>query len=190
MTNRLFIRLLIVFYFFMAGDALLGAFGAEDRKLSVSISNAKCDDLGKPALTWEIANSEKEPVYVYSTFLKGPSASSSYDTASHVYTIWTSLPKEAAYSVNDYPKADFVQLKPGQVLRGRFVERRENTCAGCGSVPREATRIAIQVAFGLSTESVESELRQGHYVHPGNPIVRWQQIAMSPSIQLATCGLN
>jgi hypothetical protein len=187
MITRTFIGIGVLLVLSASGQIGSTAFEASDRGLSLSISNGSCDDR-RPAFDWSISNGEKQTVFLYSTFLKGPSASSNYDEASHVYTIWTSLPKMADFSVNDYPNAEFRELRPGEYLRGRFVEGPDKSCVTCGIVPKEATKMALQVAFGFSTESVKAELKQGHYVHPANPIVRWQEIAISPSIPLPSCG--
>ncbi|HEY6338658.1 MAG TPA: hypothetical protein VIW68_09215 [Candidatus Sulfotelmatobacter sp.] len=187
MITRLFAGFCVVWVLFAIEQTQFKAVDASHGPLLASISNGSCDDR-RPDFDWKISNSEKQTVYVYSTFLKGPSASSDYDKASHVYTIWTSLPREADFAVNDYPNAEFLQLRPGESLRGRFVEGLDKSCPACGIVPEGATKIALQVAFGITTESVKAELRQGHYVHPANPIVCWQQIAVSPSIPLPSCG--
>jgi hypothetical protein len=159
------------------------------RTISVSITNASCDHRNKPAFDWEITNPAGEPVFIYSTFLKGQSAGSTLDESLHLYTIWTSLPKEADYSVNDYRPAMFVSLKSGETLKGRFVEYPgvPDTCAECGKVPRGATNLEFAVAFGWETDSVKKELRDGGYVHPANPIVHWQQIAKSAPAPLRGC---
>lgn len=192
---RLAIRyflLLLLFVGCISGGVVFSGVGTDERTVSLSIDNASCDDRGKPVFDWAITNPAREPIYVYSTFLKGPAASRSFDEKSHVYTIWTSLPEKADYSVNDYPPAKFIPLKPGEILRGRFIEYpgRPDLCTNCGKLPKGVTRIAFQVAFGSSTESVETELRGGHYVHPGNPIVQWQQIAKSAPVPLHSCALK
>jgi hypothetical protein len=190
MVNRLAVFFWIVSCLCTNPVLRSGALENPEEELSVSISNASCDSARRPAFDWEITNREKQTEYVYSTFLYGPSATAVLDNPSHVYTIWTSLPNETDIMVNEYPPAKFLQIKPGEVLRGRFREPQEGSCGRCGVSPKEAIRIALQVSFGSSTESVEAELREGHYANPANPIVRWQQIAISPTIPFPKCKAN
>lgn len=187
---RYFLLLLLFVYPLAAGSGVgFATIGTNAGTVSVSIDSVSCDPRGKPRFDWIITNHEKQPVYIYSTFLRGPAASRSFDERSHVYTIWTSLPEKADYSVNDYSPAKFILLKSGEVLRGRFLEypRHPDGCAKCGKLPKGAANISFAVAFGGSTESVEKALREGHYIHPANPIVEWQQIAKSAPVQLHGC---
>ena len=128
--------------------------GAAAPSLLVSVKNAVCDHRGKPEFDWTITNPNEVPAFVYSTFLKGRSASSEFDRASKVYTIWTTQPKELDFAVNYYPSATFAVLKPGGILKGRFVESpgKPDYCVGCGKAPKGAAWIALAVAFGSATE--------------------------------------
>ena len=159
--------------------------GSDEKKMAVSIHHVLCDGLGKLALDWVITNTQKEPAYVYATFLRGPTVALDFDAPSHLVTVWTSRPAEATFAVNDYPRPKFVRLRPGAVLRGRFVDypRRKPPVVG-------ATQLVFAIAFGQSAESVENELREGHYGHPANPIVQWQQIAKSAPVPLHSCTLR
>jgi hypothetical protein len=53
-----------------------------------------------------------------------------------------------------------------------------------------ATQLAFAIAFGQSIESVETALREAHYVHPANLIVQWQQSAKSAPVPLNSCTLK
>jgi hypothetical protein len=151
----------------------------------VSIQRASCDEQGRLAFDWVITNSEKEPVYIYATFLKGHAVSLDFDESSHLLTVWTSRPSEADFAVNAYPRAKFLKIQPGAVVRGHFADSPKRKPPVIG-----ATQLAFAVAFGQSTESVETALREARYVHPANPIVRWQQIAKSASVPLHSCSLK
>lgn len=153
--------------------------------VTVSIQKASCDKRGKVAFDWAITNSGRQPVYVYATFLGGHAVSLEFDEPSHLLTVWTSRPSEADFAVNAYPPAKFVKLKPGAVLRGHFVDSPKRKPPVTG-----ATQLAFAVAFGESTESVETAIREGRYVHPANPLVQWQQIVKSPPVSVRSCTLK
>ncbi len=157
----------------------------ERNDVMVSISRASCSTQGKLAFDWVITSSEKEPVYVYATFLKGPAVSLDFDESSHLLTIWTSRSSEADFAVNDYPRARFLKLQPGSALRGWFVDSPKRRPPVVG-----ATQLAFAVAFGRETESVETALREAKYIHPANPIVQWQRIAKSAPVPLRSCTLK
>ena len=163
----------------------LARFEADTQNVTVSIHNASCDAQGKLVFDWVITNSDRQPAYVYTTFLRRGAASSDFDEASHLLTIWTTLPSGATYAVNAYPRAKFVKLQPGAVLRGHFADSPKRKPPVQGAI-----QLAFAVAFGQSIESVETALRQGHYVHPANPIVQWQQIAKSAPVPLYSCNLK
>ncbi len=158
---------------------------AKAQNVTVSIRNASCKPHGKIILDWTITNSDKQPVYVYSTFLKDRAASLTFDESSHLLTIWTSRPSEATFAVNAYPRAKFAELQPGAALRGHFADSPKRNPPIVG-----ATQLAFAIAFGQRIESVQAALREGHYVHPANPIVQWQQIAKSPPVPLRGCAIK
>ncbi len=144
---------------------------AKAQNVTVSIRNASCKPHGKIILDWTITNSDKQPVYVYSTFLKDRAASLT--------------PSEATFAVNAYPRAKFAELQPGAALRGHFADSPKRNPPIVG-----ATQLAFAIAFGQRIESVQAALREGHYVHPANPIVQWQQIAKSPPVPLRGCAIK
>src|SRR5262249_54311979 len=146
----------------------------QDNDVTVSIRNISCTERGRIAFRWTISNLGKQEVYVYSTFLKGPTVSLEFDERLKLLTLWTSRSGEATFGVNAYPEAKFTPLKPGRFLRGHFSDSPKRNPAVTG-----ATGLVFVVAFGHELESVETALREGHYVHPANPIVRWQQVAKS-----------
>jgi hypothetical protein len=189
MTNRItrYSILSVVLAFFSAAGVGKGIAQSktERNNVMVSISRASCSTQGKLSFDWVITGSEKEPVYVYGTFLKGPAVSLDFDESSRLLTIWTSRSSEADFAVNDYPRAKFLKLQPGSALRGRFVDspKRKPPIGG-------VTQLAFAVAFGRETESVETALREAKYIHPANQIVQWQRIATSPPVPLHSCTLK
>jgi len=152
--------------------------------LSVSVSNASCNKMGALQFDWRLVNLGKTSIYIYSTFLKGPSAAYTVDKATQLRTIWTTLPKEADYAVNDYPPARFSELKPGAAIRGNFKGQHEDACSAREHESAKPIFIEMAVAIGSSPGALEGEMQRDHYVHPANPIVRWQKILRSRPVQL------
>jgi len=163
---------------------------AMSKGLLVSVDNVSCDERALPIFDWKISNPTQATAFIYATFLHGPAASWQLDSSTHVFTVWSSLPNKADYAVNDYPRARFLPIKAGETISGRYIGRlpKQRPCSSCGQVPKEAASLVFAVAFGWSTDSVESQLRTGNYVHPANPIVDWQIVSRSPPVRFHECG--
>lgn len=181
----------IVFSLVVASIASSGASAGstaqktDTQNVTVSIHNALCSKQGKVDFDWVIKNSENKPVYIYATFLKSHAVSLDFDEVLRLITVWTSRAAEAEFAVNAYPRARFLKLRPGAVLHGHFTDSPKRYPAIING-----TQLAFAIAFGQSTESVENALREGHYVHPANPIVEWQQVAKSAPVPLRSCNLK
>jgi hypothetical protein len=140
--------------------------------LQVSLSNARLNHRVL-SFTWHIVNHSSEPLYVYSTFLKGPAAAEM--VRGDTLQVRTSLRVAEAVGVNAYPRAMFSRLEPGGTLDGKFVEKQMDDAAFS-----RASRVELEVAFGKDPEALKREIaeasRNGR--HPANPIVRWQTEAI------------
>ena len=85
--------------------------------------------------------------------------------------------------VNNYPKADLVDLRPGEQIEGDLVD---SVLVDRWAMPNE--RLSLDVAYGYDKDALQRALagqasnpRGGH---PANPIVEWQKIAKSNRILL------
>jgi len=135
----------------------------------VSVSNARLIHRTL-AFAWHIVNRSGEPLYLYSTFLKGPAATALTLRGSTIY-VRTSLCAAEAVGVNAYPIATFVRLGPGGVLDGKFVERQIDEPAFSS-----ASDVELEVAFGKDVEELKRQIAGTSQTgdHPANPIVHWQ----------------
>ncbi len=161
----------------LISPAAIGQEKATEEKsiLQIHLLNAKIRG-HKLTLSWEIANNGPKVVYVYSTFLYGPSAGNELDNKG-VLVVNTSLMHKSPVGVNFYPKAQFLKLGPGKSIKGTLRDA-EGPDSQLKAGPRA---VMLNVAYGSEIAQVEQALQAARSSdqHPANPIVEWQTIAHS-----------
>lgn len=137
--------------------------------LSVSLSHARMN-ASSLSFDWRLLNSSSKPLYVYSTFLKGPAAVVPTNQ-SGLIKVRTSLRTAESVGVNAYPPPKFLRIEPGEILSGKFVESKLSR-----GVRKGANAVEMEVAFGTEIDELKEQIsmtsRNGE--HPANPIVAWQ----------------
>lgn len=152
---------------------------------------------GRLTFGWEIKNTAPEPLYVYSTLIEHAQLAEVVASAENqlveVHFLRLKPLNILPYS---FPEATFVEIPPGEILRGRFAGKfdleRVAPDANKNDVKALPTqspwRVKAVIAFGREIESVRTKLEgmkaEGIREHPINPVVGWQKIASSEPVVL------
>jgi hypothetical protein len=175
---------------------------AEEPSLKVTLKSISTSRLSEPLkFDWEIKNEGAVPVYVYSTLLEDsnmrlaqPHIDSEQKTMD-VYFLHLTPLRESTYN---FPKASFKLLNAGQAMAGTFVSNKpaqmfdeyvlpNNKLARISLTPG-AWKVRYAIAYGYEIDSVNAQLEklygQGSE-HPINPVVRWQKVAYSNSLEVS-----
>jgi hypothetical protein len=146
-----------------------------DKSPVVEISNVRTQH-GSLTLNWVIRNTTDNPIFVYSTFLRGRAAAWAAGSGGADYQIYTSQPQKLNAQVNSYPAAKFVRVGPGDRLMGIFRDSKPTVQISRGK------KLLFVVAYGPNTDDVEEAIRRSFHEKngfAGNPIVDWQCLALS-----------
>jgi hypothetical protein len=150
--------------------------------LRVTIAQVSPMSGGSLRLHWSIVNRSSKVVTVYGTFLHGPAAGHQGLSPTEI-EVFTSLMKRSDVDVNDYPKATFLDLRPGERVEGDFTE---SMLVDHWAKPGE--RLRLDVAYGYDKDALQHALAEQaispHGGHPANPIVDWQKIVKSGQVLL------
>lgn len=163
------VSLLGCFCLFAGMPTMAGQDEHRGEELSVSLSHVKLEH-SSLSFDWKIRNSSVETLYVYSTFLKGPSADI-VGNESGVLKVRTSLGSAESVGVNAYPLAQFQRVEPSKSITGHFLEKKLDR-----KILKGGDAVEFEVAFGGEVDEVKRQIavtsRNGQ--HPANPIVAWQ----------------
>jgi len=172
----------LIFLVSIFASSLVALAGESRDILRVTITQTVPLAKGSLHLHWSIKNQSPKSVVVYTTFLRGPSAGHRR-LASGEVEVFTSLMAHSDVDVNNYPKADLVDLRPGEQIEGDLVD---SVLVDRWAMPNE--RLSLDAAYGYDKDALQRALagqasnpRGGH---PANPIVEWQKIAKSNRILL------
>lgn len=160
---------------------------AEDAgSLQVTISKVVAMKEGGIRLDWRLTNPSNSPLFVYSTFLRGPATE--WGAQGEVCEIHTSLAEKMFdVQLNYYPKAEFMEIEPGGERNGVFADSRPS--AECQKSHPKG--MIFLVGYGSDIRAVKEALQRVyssnslHPEHPANPIVDWQHIAKSNAVAFA-----
>lgn len=174
---------------------------AEAIQPKIQISLSPTLRLGKPLkMQWKIINQGPTPLYVYSSLLQQPNtdfAEVGIDTKSKTIEIRFLSLRTMEVGPNYFPKTEFMRIDPGQSKEGRFVSRYslEKLIDDQLSSSRPSTESIVGtwtvrslVAYGNEVASVEKILASraaSGTDHPINPVVAWQRVAYSNSVNVA-----
>jgi len=153
---------------------------------------------GRLKFEWEIKNTAPEPLYVYSTLIEHAQLAEVVASAeTHLVEVHFLRLKPLNILPYSFPEATFVEIPPGEVLRGRFASKfdLEHVAAPDANKndvkavpPQSPWRVKAVIAFGREIESVRTKLEgmkaEGIREHPINPVVGWQKIVSSEPVAL------
>lgn len=174
---------------------------AEEPSPTVTLKSISTGRLSEPLkLDWEIKNEGLVPIYVYSTLLEGSNvrlAKSHIDRERKTIDIYFLYPEPLRQSIYNFPKASFKLLNAGQTMVGTFVSDRpvgqldEYVLSDGRLVRIQPTpgdwKVRYAMAYGREIESVNAQLEKLYSQgteHPINPVVRWQKVAYSNSVEV------
>jgi hypothetical protein len=164
---------------------------------TLEINVGRILDLRKPlALQWKITNYDAMPIYLFSTLLQKTGneyAEIILDSDHRIITICFTRLSSIALVPNYFPKPGFSKIESGKSQEGSYESTqsvgemfRANNVKWLNNMS-EGWSVRSLIAYGYEAETVEETVDQSiarGIVHPINPVVEWQKIVYSNSVNV------
>lgn len=147
---------------------------------------------------WKIINSNQEPIYIYSTLLdESNSAFVELETnkSQRLFEIRFTRLSKLILEPNYFPKSKFTKIGAGESLEGDYssqldsrqkgnVKTKENSEKNNSEKLKGKWSIRALIAYSNEVDSVEKAINNLKNGHPIDPVVEWQKISSSKTVEV------